>query len=396
MKKLFPIVLAGMFGGLMTWAAIQWFSPEQSTPISDVEFVANHSANESPANDKFPFDFSQAAEVASPSVVLIQAEVSERMANQQQQKRMEESPFSRFFDLFGEGEMDLDFMQPFSWNMIPPPGTGSGVIISEDGYIVTNNHVVEKYDVINVTLQNGETFDAKMIGKDPASDLAVVKIAAKGLPTLKVADSDEAKVGEWVLAIGNPYEELRSTVTAGIISAKGRDINIIKGERNIEEFIQTDAAINPGNSGGALVNADGDLLGINTAIYSRTGSYVGYSFAIPSNLMKQIVTDIIENGDIERVSLGVNVSEIDVDLAQQLDLPVTQGLLIRKVVERSSAQYAGLLPDDIIVEVDGKKIKSFDDLKTKIDYSKVGDILDIKVMRDGELKRIDVRLKDGL
>ncbi len=389
MKKFIPFVVAGMFGGLMTWGAIQWVSPTLETTNSDIAFVSNGVID----NDKFPFDFAEAAELAGPSVVLIQAQVSDQLASQQQKERMEDSPFSKFFDLFGEGNME---MMPFSWNMVPPPGTGSGVIISEDGYIVTNNHVVEKYDEINVTLDGGESFKAKVVGKDPSSDLAVVKISAKGLPTLKMANSDQAKVGEWVLAIGNPYEELRSTVTAGIISAKGRDINILKGERNIEEFIQTDAAINPGNSGGALVNADGELVGINTAIYSRTGSYVGYSFAIPSNLMAEIVADIIKNGDIERVSLGVNVNEINVEIAEQLDLPVTEGLLVRKVVERSSAQYAGILPDDIIVGVDGNKVKTFNDLKRKMDYSKVGDVLSIKVMRDGELKTVEVRLKDGL
>ncbi len=390
MKKLFPYVIAGMFGGLMTWGIISISKEKTDTTNSHIH-LTNTAAVKS--SEKFPFDFSIAAELASPSVVLIQANVSDALANQQQQKRMEQSPFGRFFDFFGD---DMDMMMPFSFNQIPPPGTGSGVVISTDGYIVTNNHVVDQYDEINVSLKNGETFKAKVVGTDPGTDLAVLKIDAKGLPILKLADSDEAKVGEWVLAIGNPYAELRSTVTAGIISAKGRDINILKGERNIEEFIQTDAAINPGNSGGALVNADGELLGINTAIYSRTGSYVGYSFAIPANLMSTIVEDIIANGDIERASLGVNVTEINADIALELDLPVTEGLIVRKVSERSSAQYAGLLPDDIIIGVDGKKIQSFDDLKDKMDRSRVGDEIVLKIMRDGELKSVNVRLKDGL
>lgn len=380
-----------MFGGLMTWGIIH-YTDKQDHSIDSSFQLASHSANRS--TDKLPFDFADAAEVASPSVVLIQAKISETLANQQRKKQMEQNPFGRFFDLFGDD--DMNFMMPFSWNMIPPPGTGSGVILSSDGYVVTNNHVVENYDEINITLNSGEVFPAKIVGKDPSSDLAVLKIDATNLPTLQVADSDEVRVGEWVLAIGNPYEELRSTVTAGIVSAKGRDINILKGGRTIEEFIQTDAAINPGNSGGALVNSAGELVGINTAIYSRTGSYVGYSFAIPSNLMKEIVEDLIKNRTIERASLGVNVLELNEEIVNELNLSVNKGLLIRKVEDRSSAQYAGLLPDDVIVEFDGNQITTFDDLKGLMDKAKVGDLVNVKVMRGEELIGLDVRLKDGL
>ena len=394
MKKFIPFIVAGMFGGLMTWGIIQISQPELETTHQDLHLTSYGESSKNTGVNNLPFDFADAADIASPSVVLIRANISETLANQKRQQSREDNPFGRFFDLFGDSDMDL--MMPFSWNMIPPPGTGSGVIISSDGFVVTNNHVVENYDEINITLNNGEVYPAKIVGKDPGSDLAVLKINANNLPTLEVANSDEVRVGEWVLAIGNPYEELRSTVTAGIVSAKGRDINILKGEKKIEEFIQTDAAINPGNSGGALVNSAGELVGINTAIYSRTGSYVGYSFAIPSNLMAEIVSDLIKNWNPERTSLGVNVLPLDEEIVRELELPVEKGLLIRKVIDRSSAQYAGLLPDDIIVEVDDKKISEFDDLKVIMDKAKIGDKLNIKVMRGEELIDVDVRLKDGL
>ena len=391
MKRLIPFVIAGMFGGFMTWGIIQY--GDQKNAVDESQFHLMNYGSKS--LNKLPFDFADAAEIASPSVVLIQANISKALADQQRKKQMEQSPFGRFFDLFGDSGMG-DMMMPFSWNMIPPPGTGSGVIISTDGYIVTNNHVVDNYDEINVTLSNGEVMPAKIVGKDPNSDLAVLKIASKGLPTLQMANSDDVRVGEWVLAIGNPYEELRSTVTAGIVSAKGRDINILKGEMSFEEFIQTDAAINPGNSGGALVNSAGELIGINTAIYSRTGSYVGYSFAIPSNLMKEIVEDLIKNRKVARASLGVNVLELNDEIVSELNLNVREGLLIRKVEDRSSAQYAGLLPDDIIVQVGKQKISEFDDLKNLMEKAKVGDVWTIKVMRGEKLIDLDVRLKDGL
>jgi S1-C subfamily serine protease len=224
-----------------------------------------------------------------------------------------------------------------------------------------------------------------------------VKIDAGNLPTLEYADSDKARVGEWVLAVGNPFEYLTSTVTAGIISAKGRDLNIIQGSKTIEQFIQTDAAINPGNSGGALVDAYGKLLGINTAIASQTGSYSGYSFAIPVNLAISIANDIIKNGgDIERTSLGVEVFVLNEGLAKELGIEIDRGLFVDGVGEKSAAQYAGIRPNDVLVEIDGKKLEKFDDLKEKIDLAKVGDSVDIKVYRGGKYLDIPVRLKKGL
>ncbi len=387
-KKFIPLLIAGMIGGLSMWAIINWSADNDSSSDHGISLVSHN--NYQPSNTNAPFDFSLAAEKASPSVVLIQAKVSEQLANQNRQ----ENPFGRFFDFFGED--GSDFMMPFNWNMPPPAGTGSGVIISNDGYIVTNNHVIEQFDVINVTLYDGSKHEASVVGRDPSTDLALIKIEGEGYPKIEVADSDDAKIGEWVLAIGNPYDELRSTVTAGIISAKGRDLNIIKKDKKIEAFIQTDAAINPGNSGGALVNTDGKLIGINTAIYSRTGSYVGYSFAIPVNLMQDIVEDILETGNIERATLGVSVTELNEEIAEQFNIKLSEGLLVRNVVDRSSAHYAGLLPDDIILEVDDLKMHSFDNLKEIMDFAKVGDELNFKIWRNGELKTLLVRLKDRL
>jgi S1-C subfamily serine protease len=276
-------------------------------------------------------------------------------------------------------------------------GAGSGVIISKDGFILTNNHVVDFADEVTVQTVDNKEYKATIVGRDPSSDLAVIKINANNLPTLEYADSDKARVGEWVLAVGNPFEYLTSTVTAGIISAKGRDLNIIQGAKTIEEFIQTDAAINPGNSGGALVDAYGKLLGINTAIASETGSYAGYSFAIPVNLAMSIANDIMKNGgDIERTSLGVEVFVLDETLAKEQGIPLSEGLLVDAVGEKSAAQYAGILPNDILVEIDGYKLKSFEDLKKKIDMAKVGDSVQIKVFRNGKYLDIPVRLKKGL
>jgi len=270
--------------------------------------------------------------------------------------------------------------------------TGSGVIISEDGYIVTNNHVVEFADEIEVTLSNNKQYQATIVGTDSRTDLAVLKIEAQNLPKLKYANSDQAKIGQWVLAVGNPLE-LTSTVTAGIISAKGRDIDIIPGGGAIESFIQTDAAVNPGNSGGALVDAQGRLLGINTAIATRTGYYSGYSFAIPVNIMKKIVDDIIEYGSYQRGYLGIGITDLDNELAEELGLDITQGVVITAIEDGSAAQYAGLLPNDVIVKVDGKDVKSYPELQEFVGSAKVGDQVNLGINRNGDLQDLAVRLK---
>ncbi len=388
MKSFLSLTLAGLFGGLICFSAIQWTNSAKETS-QQVQFVSNGTNTPSTGPD-----FSVAADLGQKAVVLIHAAESEATAAKRQRSM---DPMEQLLEQFGMGGFGGGgFGYGYGGPMIRK-GAGSGVIISNDGYILTNNHVVDFADELLVQLSDNKEYEAQIIGRDPSTDLAVIKIDAKNLPTLPYANSDEAKVGEWVLAIGNPFEYLTSTVTAGIISAKGRNLNIIQGKKAIEQFIQTDAAINPGNSGGALLNANGQLLGINTAIASQTGSYAGYSFAIPINLANRIATDIIKNGgNIERTSLGVEVFVLDEEFAKEQGIGVSSGLLVNSVVEKSSAQYGGIRPNDVLTEIDGKKLKTFEDLKDNIDLAKVGDSIDLKVYRNGKYIDIPVRLKKGL
>ena len=387
--------MTAVLGGAVALAGYYFLAKKTSVLASD-PFVHQASWKGQPVNTLATgIDFRNAADKARASVVLIQGQASDQLVNEKRKQQNDNNPMNQFFRNFMDDDMGSLFSFPFGGFNIPP-GTGSGVIISPDGYIVTNNHVVDDYDIIDVTLFNDKKYNAQVIGKDPSTDLAVIRIDAQNLPVAMIGNSDEAQVGDWVLAIGNPYDKLRSTVTAGIISAKGRDIDILQGDdngRTIEEFIQTDAAVNPGNSGGALVDAEGNLIGINTAIYSQTGSYVGYSFAIPSNLMQKVAAGLIKNGNVARVSLGVSMYEVNDEIAQELSLGVKSGLLVEQVEDRSSAQYAGILPNDVIVEVEGQKMKSFEDLKGFLDKAKSGDVINVKVWREGEVKSLDVRLK---
>ncbi|HPQ99417.1 MAG TPA: trypsin-like peptidase domain-containing protein [Saprospiraceae bacterium] len=395
MRKWLQSLMTAVLGGAVALAGYYFLAKRTSVLASD-PFVHQASWKGQPVNTLATgIDFRNAADKARASVVLIQGQASDQLVNEKRKQQNDNNPMNQFFRNFMDDDMGSLFSFPFGGFNIPP-GTGSGVIISPDGYIVTNNHVVDDYDIIDVTLFNDKKYKAQVIGKDPSTDLAVIRIDAQNLPVAMIGNSDEAQVGDWVLAIGNPYDKLRSTVTDGIISAKGRDIDILQGDdngRTIEEFIQTDAAVNPGNSGGALVDAEGNLIGINTAIYSQTGSYVGYSFAIPSNLMQKVAAGLIKNGNVARVSLGVSMYEVNEEIAQELSLGVKSGLLVEQVEDRSSAQYAGILPNDVIVEVEGQKMKSFDDLKGFLDKAKSGDVINVKVWREGEVKSLDVRLK---
>ena len=391
MKRFITYLLSGIVGGLVVVAFLSLQKEQASLNLSPSSFVNEMSlANATPA----PFDFVVAAEKSMSSVVHIKAEESELLAKQRRQeglKNFQKSPLDEIFgfdDFFGIRGRNSPFYRQ--------KGSGSGVIISNDGYIVTNNHVVNFADKIIVTTHDQKEYKAEIIGTDPSSDLAVLKIQSDNLKAITYGDSDKAKVGEWVLAVGNPFDYLTSTATAGIISAKGRDIDIIKEQKAIEEFIQTDAAINPGNSGGALVNTSGDLIGINTAIATPTGAYAGYSFAIPSNLMKKIVKEIIENGSIERANLGVAGYDIDKELAKELNLELTEGFYVDSVVDGSAAQFGGIYPGDVIIGINEEDVQNFDDLKDYLKFSKVGDEMNILVQRQGELKDIKVRLRKGL
>ena len=267
-------------------------------------------------------------------------------------------------------------------------GTGSGVIISEDGYIVTNNHVVKGAAEIEITLNNKKTYQAKLIGTDSKMDIALLKIdAGEKLPYTAFANSDSVKVGEWVLAVGNPYN-LTSTVTAGIVSAKARDLDT----SGIQSFIQTDAAVNPGNSGGALVNTRGDLIGINTMISSMTGSYVGYSFAVPSNIARKIIEDLMEFGNVQRGILGVEGGELNGSASKELGIAQTQGFYISKVTKNSGAEKSGLLKGDIIVKLDELNIATFADLSGYINTKRPNDKIQVTFIRDGKSKTIPVIL----
>jgi len=269
--------------------------------------------------------------------------------------------------------------------------TGSGVVISEDGYIVTNNHVIDNADELTVTLNNQKSYKARVIGFDKKSDIALLKIETKKkLTYIPFGDSNNVKIGEWVLAVGNPYN-LTSTVTAGIISAKSRDLD---GDDNIQSFLQTDAVVNPGNSGGALVNTRGELIGINTAISSRTGSYIGYSFAVPSNTTKKIVEDILEYGNVHQAILGVSGLGLNNGVAKKHDLKDTEGYYIDKIEPNSGAEKAGLLVGDIIKNIDDTKIAKSSDLTGYLSTQKPNNTINITILRDGNLKTIPVKLSD--
>jgi len=267
-------------------------------------------------------------------------------------------------------------------------GTGSGVIISPDGYIITNNHVIDGSEALSVTLNNNKTLKAEIVGTDPKTDIALLKIEAdEDLPYTTFGDSDNAKIGEWVLAVGNPFN-LTSTVTAGIISAKSRDLS----GNSSQSFIQTDAAVNPGNSGGALVNANGELIGINTAITSQTGSYVGYSFAVPSNIARKVIQDIMEYGNVQNGILGISGNSLSSGFAEKFGLTETEGVYVDDVEEDTGAFDAGLQSGDIIKEIDGIKIKKFTDLKGFINSKRPNDVVTVSFLRDGKAKEVKVTL----
>jgi len=272
-------------------------------------------------------------------------------------------------------------------------GYGSGVIISSDGYIITNNHVIEDAQNIKVILNDKREFEAKLIGTDPSTDIALLKVGAKDLPYLIYGNSNDLKLGEWVLAVGNPFN-LTSTVTAGIVSARSRNLGINDDRLSIESFIQTDAAVNPGNSGGALVNQQGNLVGINTAIASQTGSYTGYSFAVPATIVKKVVGDLKEYGEVQRALLGVNIGDVNAEIAKELKLDKVEGVYIGGVPENGAARDAGIKEKDVIIQVDGEPIKTTAELQEKISQYRPGDKVKVVVIRDNEKKQFTVTLRN--
>ena len=311
-------------------------------------------------------DFTEAAEKSVNAVVHIRAEIVTS---------------NTYYDFFGA------FLEQIYGGKIEIPdnvsvGFGSGVVISPDGYIVTNNHVVEGARKIEVTFNNKHKRLAKIIGTDPTTDIALIKVEAKDLECLTFGDSDQVRVGEWVLAVGNPFN-LTSTVTAGIVSAKARNINIL-GNGTIESFIQTDAAVNPGNSGGALVNTKGDLVGINAAIASRTGSYVGYSFAIPSNIAKKVVEDFMLYGSLQRAYIGVAVAEMTEELAEQKGIDGLSGVYVVELYANSGAHKAGIKKGDVLLSINDMPVDTRSQLTGVVAQYRPGDKVNVKLMRDGK------------
>ncbi len=290
-----------------------------------------------------------------------------------------------------QGGSLLDLIFGFPQTPRDQVGLGSGVIIRPDGYIVTNNHVIAGADVIEVTLENNKVYPAKLVGTDPATDIALIKIDAEDLPAIRMGNSDDLRLGEWVLAIGSPYD-LRSTITAGIVSAKGRSMPNYDGQYRVESFIQTDAAVNPGNSGGALVNAAGDLVGINTSIISRTGSYAGYSFAVPVNIVSKVVDDFIEYGSVQRAMLGVSITDVTAQLADQADLTEIDGVYVMDVQRDSPAEKGGIQKGDVIKEVNLNAVHNSAGLQEQISKLRPGEKAVVTVFREGHQHEIIVTL----
>ena len=374
MKQLTSMVLAGIIGGLITLGGFYLVSPQ--TPAQTVKLVNQPAQKYAQlAADRIqtvPFDFTVAAEKTTPAVVHITSKqtVKEEVKRQQ-------SPFDFFF-----GPMEGT----------PKQGTGSGVIIDDEGFIVTNNHVVDFADEITVTLYDQRKFKATKVGTDPTTDLALIKIEAEELPVLAFGNSDDVKVGEWVLAVGNPLN-LTSTVTAGIVSAKGRNINILEGGTAIESFIQTDAAVNPGNSGGALVDQQGNLIGINTAIASYTGSFSGYSFAVPASIVMKVVEDLKEFGSAKRGFMGVSIQNMDSELATDLGVNIVEGVHIVGVQDGGAADDAGMKVDDIVTQINGRNVKTAPELQELVGRNRPGDEIEVTINRKGALKKLYITLK---
>lgn len=407
MKKIGLTLLTAFVGGAMALGTYKVFESKYADNMSFEDkqkvYFANNPIASNITSSAGEVDFTQAAAAVTPAVVYIRTTYSNTQSNDEQ---------DRMSELFGEF-----FGQRIPRSNTPQRASGSGVIISTDGYIVTNNHVVSKADKIEVTLNDHRVFSAKIIGTDPNTDLALIKVEGNNLPIVKLGNSDDARVGEWVLAVGNPFN-LTSTVTAGIVSAKGRGIGILGrdeeqqmspfGSRSrrqadpsqpkaapIESFIQTDAAINPGNSGGALVNTKGELIGINSAIASHTGSYEGYGFAVPINLAKKVLNDIKEFGVVKRGFIGVNFVALNTDEAKKLNIDRNVGLYVANVNAGSGAEQAGLKQGDIITKVEGNTVYESSDLQERVGRLQPGDKIRLTVLRDGAEKNFTVTLKEN-
>ncbi len=383
MKRYISLFVAAFLGSIVTLSGYQFFFVSKSANNHSFVSYAPNSRFASYANgSEAGVDFVAAAEKSVLAVVHIKSTI---IVQQQGYYNPIPDPFRDFFgdDFFGYGQPKTQRSE----------SSGSGVIVSYDGYIVTNNHVVKDAEEVEVILDDQRSYKAKVVGTDPSTDIALLKIEETELPFINFANSNDVKVGEWVLAVGNPFN-LASTVTAGIVSAKGRSINILQDRTAIESFIQTDAAVNPGNSGGALVNTRGELIGINTAIATPTGVYAGYSFAVPSNIVAKVVADIKEFGIVQRGYLGVVVSKINGDRAKELGLSQSNGVYVDSLARNSAAETAGIKVGDIITKIEDLKIKTVPDLTGEVGSHRPGDKINVTVVRGGKEMSMLVTLKN--
>lgn len=379
-RRFMLLMFAAIFGGFISVGTYRYLDGNGNAALVGNSYANPRAAAYEFKNITIPtFDFAEVSQAATPTVVHIKTKTE---AKQEKRSGRQITPF----DLFGEG---FEFPIPRG----PQEGSGSGVIISDKGYIVTNNHVVKGATEIEVVLNDKRAFKADVVGLDPNTDLALIKIHAEGLQPVRIGNSDDVRVGEWVLAVGNPFN-LTSTVTAGIVSAKGRSINLLGGGTSIESFIQTDAAVNPGNSGGALINSKGELVGINTAIATQTGAYSGYSFAVPVNIVKKVVNDIQEFGEVQRGFIGVNIRDVDAKLATEKGLKNINGVYVEALTDNGAADAAGIKRGDVITKVDGHEVNSVPALQEQIGRHRPGDEVKVTVMRNGDEKEMDVILRN--
>lgn len=386
------MAFSSIFGGIIALGGYTIFIPQngksipsqskENLPLSFTNYVFDSADFVVPAGLNFVY----AAKSATPAVVHIKT-IYSASKNGSAQNPMDDFFKDYFGDQFDRGEK------------APARGAGSGVIISTDGYIATNNHVINGASEIEVLLNDNRSYKAEVIGTDPNTDLALLKIDGEGFTAMKFGDSENIQIGEWVLAIGNPYE-FTSTVTAGIVSAKARNIDILRrygdpqNQYKIEAFIQTDAAVNPGNSGGALVNLKGELVGINTAIASPTGSFAGYSFAVPASLVKKVIYDLKDFGAVQRPLLGISIRDVDAALAKEKNLDILKGVWVGDVRPNSAAEEAGLETDDVIIAISGKPVKNVAELQEQVALNSPGDKIEVTFMRDGKTRTTVALLKN--
>ncbi len=386
------LLIVGVASALIAVGVYAWVSPRPApTSILDTQ-RATAPVRVAGYAPEGTVDFVAAAQVALPAVVHVKTS-ADRATLSRRGGQMPEF----FRDFFGEPRRSPDGEQPQEQEQERGDvqvAAGSGVVISADGYIITNNHVIASGEKIRVAFEDNKSYEAKLVGTDPSTDLALLKIDAQGLPFLKFGNSDQVKVGQWVLAVGNPFD-LTSTVTAGIVSAKGRALGVIRERMRIESFIQTDAAVNPGNSGGALISTTGELIGINTAIASMTGTYSGYSFAIPSNIVTKVVDDLMNYGEVQRGLLGVFIEDVSAELNKEKDLGTNQGVYLSGVNDKSAAAEAGLKVGDVIVRVDETPVTTSSKLQEIVGRRRPGDKLRVTYLRSGKEATATVTLKNS-